>query len=442
MRTLSDEDFSKLPEPEAIAYLFERFSKLHSQLLIIESTEPSKALDVSDLFDQHVVMSEKCSRVLAQAMKTFPDFLALRQVDPEQHVRKWVLPQALIHEGYDANRYTQIFAWVAEGFTRLAKESHHLYKQDINNILALKDRVKRKFRFKLSHTELFPSMWDGRAFRGFDLYDILFNQEILELVDLIWNESFGDSVAFERWSIRLEELGRQKQIAQQRIESDLVEYIHRSPYEGSEHLRLKLTGTLEPSNKECSMRFWSFYSGLCKGKAQDQQDIKSQLDIIKKNEQFCKNNTRLSIIEGIEDLALDGSIDDIQCIEREALSQIAWLVKEFDVPFISLIDSGVQHIAKLSPDTIASIEEWEKPSLILKARHGSGVNLFDPEKNMLDAYILLIFKCANEGVIDSISLSGDYGAALAYSISGKSKHIRRLKDSQVIDGILNNDLGI
>jgi len=448
--SIQPEDLAKLDRAEALDYLKQRMTKVHSiQAELSRFAAIAGSPKPDEVWDQKLIQARRCQVVLSQAMALFDDYRDLHEWASTQGVahqlQRTLLPYAIVFETDDFKRYTSVFNWVGKGLEALPGQDRSNPPKEIEEIESLREINYFQFEDSIHRSKLQPSFFDSGRFRNFYLYNRVFTQGLREQAGSIIHQSIMEGVG-EDWANTLAQYKTARPAYAAAFGAIVQKQLGEFPYEGSEPLRKHYYGSVIPPENECLYRSWEILMFLAKGKAVTEDSLNKLLDTIQHNQDFMSRKFPAQVLQSLQEFATDDPANaEITGIDMRALSQYLRVIREAGISASEMVHLGMKVIGRFPRDVIqpmGNLTDAEKMVLIMQEYEERAHKHYDPKEDQKDALLHLILNCATPEVVSAVANANDSGAIIAYSITGKAKELASLKDLSRAESVFGADLGL
>lgn len=448
--SIQPEDLAKLDRAEALDYLKQRMTKVHSiQAELSRFAAIAGSPKPDEVWDQKLIQARRCQVVLSQAMALFDDYRDLHEWASTQGVahqlQRTLLPYAIVFETDNFKRYTSVFNWVGKGLEALPGQDRNNPPKEIEEIESLREKIYLQFDNSIHRSKLQPSFFDSGRFRNFYLYNRVFTQGLREQAGSIIHQSIMEGVG-EDWANTLAQYKTARPAYAAAFGAIVQKQLGEFPYEGSEPLRKHYYGSVIPPENECLYRSWEILMFLAKGKAVTEDSLNKLLDTIQHNQDFMSRKFPAQVLQSLQEFATDDPANtEITGIDMRALSQYLRVIREAGISASEMVHLGMTVIGRFPRDVIqpmGNLTDTEKMVLIMQEYEERAHKHYDPKEDQKDALLHLILNCATPEVVSAVANANDSGAVIAYSITGKAKELAGLKDLSRAESVFGADLGL
>lgn len=447
--SIQPEDLAKMDRAEALNYLKQRMTKVHSIQAELNRFAAIGGSPKLEVWDQKLIQARRCQVVMTQAMALFEDYRDLREWASTQELanqlQRTLLPYAIVFETDDFKRYTSVFNWVGKGLEALPGQDRNNPPKEIDEIEALREKMHLQFEDSIHHSKLQPSFFDSGRFRSFYLYNRVFSQGLRDQAGSIIHQTIMEG-AGEDWANTLAQYKKARPAYAAAFGAIVQKQLGEFPYEGSQRLREHYYGCVIPPENECLYRSWEILMFLGKGESVTEDSLNRLLGTIQHNPDFMSRKFPAQVLQSLQEFATDDPANtEMTGIDMRALSQYLRIIREAGISASEMVHLGMTVIGRFPRDVIqpmGNLTDADKMVLILQEYEERANKHYDPKANQKDALLHLILNCAPPEVVSAVANANDSGAVIAYSITGKAKELAGLKDLSRAEKVFGADLGL
>lgn len=448
--SIQPEDLAKMDRAEALDYLKQRMTKVHSiQAELNRFAAIAGSPKPDEVWDQKLIQARRCQVVLCQTMALFDDYRDLRDWAATQELtnqlQRTLLPYAIVFETDEFKRYTSVFNWVGKGLEALPGQDRSNPPKEIEEIETLREKMHLQFEDSIHRSKLQPSFFDSGRFRNFYLYNRVFTQGLRDQAGSIIHQSIMQG-AGEDWANTLTQYKKARPAYAAAFGAIVQKQLGEFPYEGSQPLREHYYCSVIPPENECLYRSWEILMHLGKGQSVTEDSLNRLLETIQHNPDFMSRKFPAQVLQSLQEFATDDPANtEMTGIDMRALSQYLRIIREAGISASEMVHLGMTVIGRFPRDVIqpmGNLTDADKMVLIMQEYEERAYKHYDPKEDQKDALLHLILNCAPPEVVSAVANASDTGAVIAYSITGKATELAGLKDLSRAEKVFGADLGL